>query len=77
MKKTTSESFIKSSCFFYSKGNCSILCGAKENNKSVKAKCKPASICNTGVEIKAFVDSIKVPDSNFVNAAVIMSRYVT
>jgi hypothetical protein len=78
MKKTTSESFIKSSCFFYSSGCCAIMKGAKEGNKLVKVKCKPASLCMVpGKEIKEFVDSIRVPDIEFTENVSVMSRYVS
>jgi hypothetical protein len=52
--------------------------GAKEGNKYVKVKCKPASLCMIpGKEIKEFVDSIRVPDVDMVEGVSVMSRYVS
>ena len=76
MKKTTSESFIKQSCFFYLKGNCSITSGLKkEINDKYKKKCSPIPTCSLGVEVKEFIGKIRTPDENMAEGT-ILSRYL-
>ena len=76
MKKTTSESFIKQSCFFYLKGNCSITSGLKkEINDKYKKKCSPIPACSLGIEVKEFVGRIKTPNGDL-SEGTILSRYL-
>jgi len=78
-KKVTLEDFVKDSCYFYDKGNCSILVG-REQEKGIpfpKRKCIPEPFCEKGKEIKEFMKKIKTEDPGIIEEPVILSRYLT
>lgn len=76
-RKNIIDDFVKGSCFFYSKGVCSILTGFQiEKGSPIKRKCSPIAICEMGKDIKTFITKIKVDGNENQETSIPLSRYL-